>query len=47
MIVPIISSKEIALAEYPTHSRHYKGLDTDVVEKLSRRKAKRLTLAVN
>jgi hypothetical protein len=47
MVVPIITSKEIAIAEYPTHSKHDKDLSTDMVEKLSKRKSKRPTLVVH
>jgi len=49
MSVPTITSKEIALAEYPTHSKYFKstGAVKTAVEQLSKRKAKKLVLTTS
>ena len=41
MTVPIITTKEIAMAEYPTHSKYYKTISERLpLVSLSKRKVK-------
>jgi hypothetical protein len=49
MSVPTITSKEIALAEYPTHSKHYRSTDAvrTAAEQLSRKKSKGIKITIN